>query len=161
MITNTEKEAEAIVEDMQRRLSDVDARVKDAPRVKVFYTFAITDLTNPWTAGPGSFVDSLITMAGGDNIASKASMPWAQFSIEEVVSSDPQVIILDVSHGSAITSVESLKRQLEEHPAWKEVTAVKEGRIYPIDGDLINRPGPRIVQGLEEIARAIHPELFE
>jgi len=160
-ITGTEKEAKKLLKDMQERISYVSARVKDAPRVKVFYTFHITDLNNPWTAGPGSSVDSLITLAGGENIGAKALAPWIQFSIEEVVNSDPEVIILDVSHGTAITSVEGLKAQLREHPAWREVTAVKQERICPIDGDLINRTGPRIVQGLEEIARGIHPELFE
>ncbi|MFC2003252.1 ABC transporter substrate-binding protein [Chloroflexota bacterium] len=108
-------------------------------------------------AGPGSFVDSLITLAGGENIAATALAPWIQFSIEEVVSSDPEVIIVDASHGSAVVSIEELRR----HPIWREITAIKQGRIYPIDGDLVNRSGPRIVQGLEEMARMIQPELFE
>jgi len=159
--TGAEKEAEAVIDDMQQRMSHVSSTVKGAPKVKVFYTFNVTDLNNPWTAGPGSFIDSLITLAGGDNIGAKALGPWIQFSIEEVVNSNPEVIIVDVSHGTAITSVEGFKTQLREHPAWSEVTAVKQERICPIAGDLINRVGPRIVQGLEEIARSIHPELFE
>jgi len=160
-ITGTDKKAGEVVQDMEARIAQVTATVRDASQVKVFYTFAITDLNNPWTAGPGSFIDALITMAGGENIGARASAPWIQFSIEEVLDADPEVIVVDVSHGSAITSVAGLRAQMREHPAWREVTAVQQGRILPIDGDLINRSGPRIVQGLEELARIIHPELFE
>ncbi len=156
-VTGAEKEARELIKGMQADISNIVAAVKDAPRVKAFYLFATTDLNNPWTAGPGSFVDCLITMAGGENIAAQALSAWVQFSIEQIVRSDPEVIIVDVSHGSAVTSIAELKR----HPAWREIMGVKQGRIYPIDGDLVNRPGPRIIQGLEEIAKMIHPELFK
>ncbi len=156
-VTGAERRAKAVVKDMQDRIARVTARVKDAPRVKTFYTFATTDLNNPWTAGPGSFIDALITMAGGENIAAKVLAPYAQFSIEEVVSSDPAIIIVDASMGSAVTPLEEIR----QHPVWRQMTAVKQNRVYPIDGDLVNRSGPRIVQGLEEIAQIIHPELFK
>jgi len=156
-VTGTERKAKEVIKDMQDRMFYVSTRVEDAPKVKVFYTFATIDLNNPWTAGPGSFIDSLITMAGGENIGAKALTPWAQFSIEEVVAADPQVIIIDISHGSVVMT----KEELEQHNAWRGITAVKQGRVCPIDGDLVNRPGPRIVQGLEEMAKIIHPELFE
>jgi len=156
-VTGTERKAGEVVEDMEARISYVITQVKDAPRVRVFYIFASTDLNNPWTAGPGSFVDTLITMAGGENIGAKALAPWAQFSIEELVSSDPEVIIVDAKHGTAATP----REEIECHPAWQGITAVKRGEIHLIDGDLVNRSGPRIVQGLEEMARIIHPELFE
>ena len=156
-VTGTEKRANEVIKDMQDRMSLVAAKVKDAPRVKVFYVLDVTDLNNPWTVGPGSFADSLITMAGGDNIAAKALGAWVQFSIEEVVASDPDVIIYNVSHGSIVITPEKIR----EHPAWRGVTAITQDRIYPIDGDLVDRPGPRIVQGLEEMVKMIHPELFE
>ncbi|MBM4432886.1 MAG: ABC transporter substrate-binding protein [Chloroflexi bacterium] len=55
----------------------------------------------------------------------------------------------------------TVTEELRQHPVWGELTAIKEGRVYPIDGDLVNRSGPRIVVGLEEIAKIIHPELFQ
>jgi len=155
-VTGSENEAKELTRDIKERMAHIVTRVQDAPRVKVFYTFATTDLNSPWTAGPGSFVDSLINLAGGENIGATALAPWVQFSLEEVVSSDPEVIIVDTSHGSAVTPIEGLK----QHPVWREITAIKQDRIYPIDGDLVNRAGPRIVRGLEEVARMIHPELF-
>jgi iron complex transport system substrate-binding protein len=156
-ITGSEKEANKLVEDMQERMSYVMTRVEGAPRPKVFYIIDATDLNNPWTAGPGSFIDSLITMAGGENIGAKAGSAWVQMSIEEVVNSDPDIIILPAHHGTAFTSSEAL----EQHPAWQEITAVKQGRIFTIDDDLVSRYGPRIILGLEEMAKIIHPELFE
>ena len=156
-VTGTEKRVGEVIKDMQDRMSRISAQVRDAPRVRAFYTFATTDFNNPWTAGPGSFVDSLITIAGGENIAARLQAPYAQFSIEEVVASDPEIIILDASHGSAVTPIEELR----QHPVWREIAGIKQNRVYPIDGDLVNRPGPRLVQGLEEIAKMIHPELFD
>jgi len=155
-ITGVEKEAEALVSEMKGSLARVVSRVEGAPRVKVFYVFDATDLNNPWTAGPGSFVDALITMVGGENIAAQAQGAWVQFSIEQLVSSDPEIILIDASHGTAVVS----KEELMAHAIWQGLTAVKQGRIYTVDGDLVNRSGPRIIQGLEEMAKIIHPELF-
>lgn len=155
-ITGVERKAKALVSEMNGSLAQVVSHVENAPKVRVFYVFDATDLNNPWTAGPGSFVDSLITMAGGENIAAQAQGAWVQFSIEQLVSSDPEIIMIDASMGTAVVSEEELRA----HPAWQGVTAVKQDRIYTIDGDLVNRSGPRIIQGLEEMAEIIHPELF-
>jgi len=138
-------------------MSEIASLVEDAPKVKVFYIIDATDLTLPWTVGPGSFADALITMAGGDNIAAKAPSAWVQFSLEQIVSSDPEIIILPAKHGTAFTSPETLKT----HPAWRGIIAVRQDRICTIDGDLVDRSGPRIIQGLEEMAKIIHPELFK
>ena len=156
-VTGTEGEAEKLIEDMQDSIAHVLALVEGAPRLKVLFIIDATDLTFPWTAGPGSFIDSLITMAGGENIAAQAQGAWVQLSIEEIVNADPEIIILPAKHGTAFTSPETLMG----HPAWQGITAVKEDRIFIIDDDLVSRSGPRIVQGLEELARIIHPELFE
>ena len=159
-INGAGKRAEELVAQMEATISRVATRVKNAPKVRVFHLIDATDLNNPWTAGPGSFVDSLTNVAGGENIAGKAMSAWIQFSVEQVVSADPEVIILPAAQGKEayiVGGVEALK----EHPAWRSTTAVKEGRIYTVDADLISRPGPRIVQGLEEIAKIIHPELLK
>jgi len=156
-ITATGQTAEQIISEMQARINAVVSTVGNAPRPSVFYVFDATDSTKPWTAGPGSFVDDLINLAGGENMAGNASGPWIQFSIEELVRADPEIILVDSMHGTAVISPEEIKQL----PGWQETAAVKEERIYTIDGDLVNRSGPRIVQGLEAIAKAIHPELFE
>ena len=155
-VTGAEEEADRLISGMQKDMTHILTQVEDAPKISVFYVFDATDPNNPWTAGAGSFADSLITLAGGRNIAAQARSAWVQFSIEEIVSSDPQILLVDTSHGTAVIS----KAELKEHPVWRELTAVKQDRIYSVDGDLVNRPGPRIVQGLKIIAEIIHPELF-
>ncbi len=156
-VTGTEGEAEELIEDMQDSIANVLALVEGASRPRVMFIIDATDLTLPWTAGPGSFVDAFITMAGGENIAAQAEGAWIQLSIEEIVNADPEIIVLPAKHGTAFTPREAL----EEHPAWQKITAVKEGRIFTINDDLVSRSGPRIVLGLEKLAEIVHPELFE
>ncbi len=156
-VTGTEGEAEELIEDMQDSIAHVLALVEGAPQPRVLFIIDATDLTFPWTAGHGSFVDAFITMAGGENIAAQAEGAWVQLSLEEIVNADPEIIILPAKHGTAFTSPETLM----EHSVWQGTTAAKEGKIFIIDDDLVSRSGPRIVQGIEELARIIHPELFE
>ncbi len=157
-VTGKLKEGEQLVKDMEDRISQVTTTVEGAPRVKVFFIVDATDPNNPWTAGPGSFIGDIITMAGGENIAAEGLGAWAQLSIEQIVDSDPDIIIIQTMTGGVPTVS---KEVLEEHPIWQQMTAVKQDRIYFVNGDLVSRAGPRIVQGLEEMARIIHPELFE
>ena len=157
-ITGTAREVEELVEDMRESISQVTTLVEGAPEASVFFIVDATDLALPWTAGSGSFIDALIAMAGGENIVAETPGAWVQFSLEQIVSSDPEIIVIQTMTGGIPTVS---KEELEEHPVWGKLTAVKQGRICFIDGDLVSRPGPRIVQGLEEVAKIIHPELFE
>jgi len=157
-ITDTRSKAEALIGDMQSSISQVTLRAEDAPKVRVFYIVDATDPTLPWTAGSGSFIDALITLAGGENIAGSAPGAWVSFSLEQIVSAEPEVIIVQTMTGGLPTISEE---ELEAGPVWGKMTAVAQSKIYLVDGDLVSRPGPRIVQGLEAIARAIHPELFD
>jgi iron complex transport system substrate-binding protein len=155
-VTKEQKKADELINDMRSRVGAVTARVSGAPQPKVFYVFDATDPTKPWTAGPGSFADELIQIAGGENIAAHAQDAWIQLNMEELVSSDPDIILVDTIMGTAVISPSEIKAL----PGWQDITAVKENRIYTVNGDLVNRSGPRIVQGLEDIAKIIHPELF-
>jgi iron complex transport system substrate-binding protein len=158
VVTDTVDEAAALVEDLETRMRDIEAGVVNAIPVSVFFIVDATDPTLPWTAGPGSFIDALITMAGGENVAHDAPYAWPQFSIEEVVSADPDVIIVQTMFGDVPTiSIE----ELEAHPIWGEMSAVKQGNVHLINGDLVSRSGPRIADGLEALAEALHPDLFD
>lgn len=157
-VTDTVDEAASLVESLEERIAEVQNRVAGGDLFSVFYIVDATDPTLPWTAGPGSFIDALITMAGGENVAHDAPYAWPQFSIEEVVSADPDIIIVQTMLGGIPTiTIEDL----QAHPIWGEMSAVKQGRVYLVDGDLVSRSGPRIVDGLEKLAEAIHPELFD
>lgn len=154
--TGAEKEAGELVAELQKRFDDITAKAKGAEsQPKVFFELDATDPSKPYTPGPGSFIDALITLAGGSNVGAGAKMQWAQLSTEEIIAQDPEVIVLgDANYGVTAEMV-------KERPGWSVITAVKEGAIYPIDDVLISRPGPRIIDGLEALARIIHPELFE
>ena len=109
-----------------------------------------------YTAGKDSFLASLIETAGGDPITGDAKT--TAIALEDLVTADPQVILLgDAAYDQTITARAVARRQ-----GWDGMTAVKEGRVLPLPEDiLITRPGPRIVDGLEALARAIHPEAFQ
>lgn len=151
-----EKEASELVTEMRKRFDDITARVKGAEsRPKVFFELDATDPSKPYTPGPGSFIDALITLAGGSNVGAGAKMQWAQLSTEEIIAQDAEVIVLgDANYGVTAEMV-------KERPGWSVITAVKNAAIYPIDDVLVSRPGPRIIDGLEALTRIIHPELFE
>ncbi len=154
--TGAEKEASQLAAKLRKRFDDITTKAKEAgSRPKVFFELDATDPSKPYTPGPGSFIDALISLAGGSNIGAGAKMQWAQLSTEEIIAQDPEVIVLgDANYGVTAEMV-------KERPGWSVIAAVKNGAIYPIDDILISRPGPRIIDGLEALARIIHPELFE
>ncbi len=157
MITGTAERARRITASMKDRIDAVAAKARQATaKPRVFFEVDATDPSKPFTAGPGSFVDAMITLAGGQNIAAGASSQWPQLSLEELVRADPEIIILsDYAYG---VTPESVARR----PGWENLTAVRKGAIKPIeDPNIVVRPGPRIVDGLELLARFIHPDVFK
>ena len=137
---------------MQARIDAVQETIADAEQPTVFWELG----PELYSAGPGSFINDLIVMAGGENIAADADSPWPQMSMEAIILKDPDVVVL-ADHNYGQTS-----EMVKERPGWTDIAAVKEGRIIEItDDDIISRPGPRVVDGLEFIAKALHPDLFE
>ena len=123
------------------------------PRPRVLHVLNFDPLIS---AGKGTFVDDLIRLGGGRNLAEKAPGRYPRFSLEEVLAQDPEVILL-----ASMKSQDPMTEQRRWWGRWKGLSAVKQGRIYVLDSDLIHRPSPRIVDGLEGVARAIHPEAFK
>ncbi len=155
-VTGHGEETETLIESLEARVTAVMDRVAQADStLPVFYQLDSTDPSAPWTAGPGTFIDSLITMAGGRNVAGSLEGAWVQISSEELISQNPEVILL----GDALWG--TTPEMVAERPGWDAIDAVENGRIYPFNDDLASRPGPRLVDGLEEMASLIHPELFE
>ncbi|MDF3018322.1 MAG: periplasmic binding protein [Thermomicrobiales bacterium] len=149
-ITGVSPRAQQVVCELQERVDAVTDAIAGAPRSRVFFELS-PDL---YTAGPGSYVDDLISRAGGENVAAGAAELWPQLSAEAVVTADPEVILL-ADHEAGITA-----EQVAARPGWQEVSAVQQGRIVSLDADLVARPGPRVVDGLEAIAAALHPDLL-
>ncbi len=152
--TGHEDEAEALAESLSTRVEAVEAAVADVTeKPTIFYEIDGTDPSKPWTTGPGTFMDTMITMAGGVNIGGVLSDSYAQISVEEIVLQDPDVIVLgDTAFGVTIESI-------AERAGWADLTAVQENQIFAFDDNLASRPGPRLVDGLEELLKILHPEL--
>ncbi|MBI2330608.1 MAG: ABC transporter substrate-binding protein [Chloroflexi bacterium] len=153
-LTGHEEEAAALAESLAARVEAVESVVATATeKPTVFYEIDGTDPAKPWTTGPGTFMDTMITKAGGVNIGGVLSDSFAQISVEEIVAQDPNIIILgDTLYGVTIESI-------GERTGWGDLTAVKEGNIFAFDDNLASRPGPRLVDGLEELLKILHPEL--
>lgn len=151
-LTGHAETAATLVDSLKVRVSAVDAKLTGITyKPMVYYELDAT----PYTAGPGTFVDLLIQRAGGTNFGSSMTSAWAQVSLEQLVLADPAMIILgDAAYGESATTVAA--RQ-----GWSALTAVKDGNIFTFDDNLVSRPGPRLVDGLEQLARLIHPEAFK
>ncbi|MBI4381035.1 MAG: ABC transporter substrate-binding protein [candidate division NC10 bacterium] len=156
-IVEAEGRAKRLVDAMRRRVAAVLAKVRGAPRPKVFVELDATDPIRPFTAGPGSFVDLLVQLAGGVNIAASSRTAWPQFSLEELLRADPDMIILA---DELVTMNPQTPQTVARRPGWSLLRAVGRGAIYSINAELISRPGPRIVEGLELMARRLHPDRF-
>jgi len=151
-LTGHEQEAAALVASLQKRVEDVEQKVAVlTEKPSVFYEIdAMQDPAKPWTTGPGTFMDTMIGMAGGVNVGAVLKEPWAQISLEELIRQDPQIIILgDAKWGVTPESV-------AQRPGWDGLTAVKTGAIFAFDDDLASRPGPRLVDGLEALFGILH-----
>lgn len=152
LLTGRQDEAAALVDSLAARVAAVDAKILPISYAPdVYYELDAT----PFTAGPGSFVDMLIRRAGGRNVGAALQGEWAQISLEELLVQDPNFIILgDAAYGESPETVAA-------RPGWEALTAVQNGQVFPIDDNLISRPGPRWVDGLEALAKLFHPGLFE
>lgn len=154
-LTGHEQEAATLVDSLKKRVAAVDEKIASiSSRPNVFYELDATDPAKPYTAGKGTFITQLIDRAGARNIAADLD-GYPQLSLEQVVAADPAFIILgDARYG---TSPESIAQR----PGWENLTAVKNGQVVPFNDDLVSRPGPRLVDALEELAKLFRPELFQ
>jgi len=155
MAVGRDDEAAALVEDMATRVDAVEEAVADLERPRTFYEVSVFEGTI-YTAGESSFLASLIETAGGEPITGDALS--TSIELEELVAADPELILLgDATYDSTITPESVAQRQ-----GWEAMTAVGDGRVVVVTDDVvITRPGPRIIDGLEALARAIHPDAFE
>ena len=145
--------ADALVAEMRQRITEIKARTAALPRPRLLYVLNSEPLI---TVGPDSFIGQLIELAGGTNVAARAKTPYPRLNMEEVLKADPELLIFPVGAAEGIPDSEQ-----RVWKRWGTLTAVKQGRFHHISSDLLNRPGPRIVQGLETLARIIHPNAFE
>jgi iron complex transport system substrate-binding protein len=151
--------ARATVASMRARVKSVTDTVAAAPRPRTFYEVSVFEGTI-YTAGKDSFLSSLISLAGGNPVTGDAHSGAIQ--LEELIAADPELILLgDASYDPTLATREKALAALRARSGWSRISAVSAGKVVPYTDDVVTtRPGPRIVDGLEALARAIHPELF-
>ena len=154
-MTGHKEEAATLTESLKKRVAAVDEKIAPiSSRPNVFYELDATDPAKPFTAGKGTFITQLIERAGGHNIAADLD-GYPQMSLEQVVAANPAFIILgDARYGVTPESI-------AKRPGWSDLSAVKNGKVLPFNDDLVSRPGPRLVDALEELAKLLRPELFQ
>ena len=150
-LTGRQAAAEMLVARLDARIESVKRLVLTRGRPRVLYVLWPEPLIVP---GRNTIVTELIQLAGGQSLTADDADAWPRYSLEAAVAKRPEVILL-ANHGAGTGAIAADKwRRLTELPA------VKSGRLRSIDGDLMHRYGPRVVDGLEQLARAIHPEAF-
>jgi iron complex transport system substrate-binding protein len=145
-------QADATIRHLQQRIESVRRVTTERPAVRVLYVLNSHPLI---TVGPGSFLHELIGLAGGSNVAAGTAVPYPRLNMEIVLREDPEVLLFPVGKAESVPLSEQHVWQ-----QWPDLSAVKHGRLRHVSSDLVNRPGPRIGDGLEALARAIHPEAF-
>jgi iron complex transport system substrate-binding protein len=151
-ILNRSSSADEVASTMRQRIASIRSKMEPLARVRVLYVLNSQPLI---TVGPGSYLDQVIKVAGGSNIASEATVPYPHLSMEAVLKEDPEIIVFPIGKAEGISPSEQ-----QQWLRWTSLSAVKQGRLHQIPADVLNRPGPRIVEGLEGLARIIHPEAF-
>ncbi len=152
-LLDREAAAERLQSDLAERIEAVAERVADRPRPSVYYELDAT----PYSVGPGSFVHGLLVAAGAANIVPDDLGAFPQLDPEFVVAADPEVIVLaDAPYGESEAS-------LRARPGWDTIDALVSGRVIELTADqvdLLNRPGPRVADAVELLARLVHPDAF-
>ncbi|HEY6202974.1 MAG TPA: cobalamin-binding protein [Candidatus Limnocylindria bacterium] len=148
-------DGETMARDIQKHVDDVRSKTGGATtKPRVYHEIDASDPTKIFTVGPGSYIHDLIEIAGGVNIAARATSAYPQLSAEEILRSDPEIIVLAAADYSAKPD------QVAARAGWSAISAVKNKRIVTIAPNLINRPGPRVGEAAEAYAKLVHPELF-
>jgi len=148
-LTGREEAARRLAGDLGRRANRVEGATQGRPRPSVLYLVWADPIVVP---GRDTLITDLIRMAGGASVSAEERIEWPRLSLEQVVAKAPDVIIMATHSGPHVDN--ALRR-------WREqkilLPAFRTGRVHTVDGNLVHRPGPRIVDGLEALARAIHP----
>jgi len=157
-VTWSQENATKLISTLEQRANEITNRVKglsEEEKPRVFCTGWYDGETDPWTSGYGTFADDIIKKAGGINVAGiKAG--FIQMNLEAVVWADPQIIIVLEDYRWPTPTYEAIMSD----ERLKNTEALKKGAVYKIDANLLSRPGPRLIDGLEEVVKVLHPELF-
>lgn len=144
--------ANDVTQRIRQRMAELKLKVETLPAKRVLYVLNSQPLIS---VGPGSFIHQMIGLAGGVNVAAQAGVAYPRLSMETVLKEDPEVLIFPSGEVETVP-----RREQQQWRRWDSLSAVKQQRFHEVSSNLLNRPGPRVIEGLEQLVRAIHPELF-
>jgi iron complex transport system substrate-binding protein len=148
-ITGTTLKSHEVVSGMESKLGDVTTKLAGAAPTRAFIEIGWNPL---FTAGPGTLLNDLLVKAGGENVVTEKG--YVSYSVEQLVKDQPDVYLGTLSSIGSSTA-------LAKRPGYAAISAIKSGRVFSLTDDLVSRPGPRIIEGVREIAKALHPDVFE
>jgi len=152
VVVGREEESKKILINMTSKKEEIAARTKSLPKPKVFFQIGYAPIM---TVGKETLADDLIRLAGGRSISENESVNYPLYNIETILSKAPEIIIM-----SSMDSKKDYLNLIKMWQSWKDLPAVKMNAIYVVESNLVDRPTPRVVEGLEAMARMIHPEAF-
>lgn len=145
-------EAEKIVANMKTKVEEVKGKLENVERKKVFVENS--DEPEIYTAGNDTFMQEMLDIINAENVVADTS-GWFKIDTEQIITKNPDVIVVTYDY------VPDILTKIPQRAGFETVTAVKNNAIVQVDENLTSRPGPRLAEGLEELARAIYPEVFE
>jgi iron complex transport system substrate-binding protein len=155
--TGNDVEAGVVVSEIRQRIDVVANQASAATTTpKVYHEVWNEPIMS---AGPGTFIDELITLAGGENIFNDATTSWPTASSEVIIEKNPDVMFFPDMYMGVANFYQTIE-VVKDRPGWDSITAVKNDALYEINADIISRSGPRLVDALEAIAKMVHPEIF-
>ena len=146
-----EAKADQLAQGLKDRLDRIRKGVEKQKKPLVFLQINLHPIM---TVNRNTFHQDIITLAGGINMSADSSISYPRISIEEVIRKKPEVMII-----SSMDRGGEFEKARQEWLKWTSIPAARYGKVYLIDSDLIDRPSPRIIDGIEEMARLIHPEV--
>ncbi len=146
-ILGKQDEAQTVVDNIDAAIAEAEANAPaEAPTV--YYAMSYGDMGN-WTSGPGSFINTMIEIAGGVPVTQDAEAAWLEYPVEQLVSDDPDIILVSSDMGSSADDIAQVA-------GYSDLTAVKDGRVYVMQADILSRPGPRIADAILAISEALN-----
>lgn len=153
--TGSNEAAATIVADMQSKVKDLKEKAKAVTakeRKKVF--IEVSPLPEIYSSGKNTFMDEMLQIINADNVAGDLN-GWVKMNEESIIAANPDVII--TTHGYRTKDANS---QVLKRSGWENVTAIKNKQVFSVNSDLVDHPGPRLVEGVEELGKAIYPDIF-
>ena len=138
---------------LRKHISILSQQLEGLPRPTMLYVLNSEPLI---TVGPGSFIHHLIELAGGRNAAEEATSSYPRLTMEEVLRQNPDYLVFPVGRFEGIPQSEQ-----DTWKRWNTLNAVKHNRLFQVQSDLLNRPGPRIIEGLKQLVNILHPEVLQ